>query len=340
MSWRSGWPFSFTSAWRARSIFIASTTSKSRATTRSRPAPFTVKRIEINPDALKPNQDNPISKLPVPEPPKNPAAFTSIPTCRESAAGAPAQAQRTLGARSQPGHRRDRPEREPALHRIELGADHRRHHQVPVDRVERPAHSSKLAQDVINAGPGFPTPRHRARRPGAGPRRGGRVARLRLARAELPRGRADRLPICPTRCCCGCRAMCCSISTRRCSSPRPDPLLGQAIGLITKYPSAAVQIDGLQRFVRQARLQPDPLTAARAGGRAWLRPTRGPAGRVSIPVAGTRQRRLCRAAARLDRSAAAQPARGDFDPGAEAVNIRHPELVDGPRRISLLNRAD
>src|ERR1700677_665421 len=37
--------------------------------------PFTIKSIEINPDALKPQQDDPLSHMPVAEPPKNPAQF-------------------------------------------------------------------------------------------------------------------------------------------------------------------------------------------------------------------------------------------------------------------------
>src|SRR5260221_10637070 len=62
----------------------------------SRPTgPFTVKRIEINPDALKPRQDNPIARLPVAEPPKNPAQFNLDPNLVEKALQTPQPALAT-----------------------------------------------------------------------------------------------------------------------------------------------------------------------------------------------------------------------------------------------------
>src|SRR5208282_2724638 len=57
--------------------------------------PFTVKRIEINPDALKSRQDDPIARLPVAEPPKNPAQFNLDPNLVEKALQTPQPALAT-----------------------------------------------------------------------------------------------------------------------------------------------------------------------------------------------------------------------------------------------------
>ncbi|MEI9998062.1 MAG: OmpA family protein [Verrucomicrobiota bacterium] len=53
-----------------------------------RPEPFVVKQIEVNPDALKPQED-PTQKLPAAEPPRNPAEFNLDPTQVEKALQTP-----------------------------------------------------------------------------------------------------------------------------------------------------------------------------------------------------------------------------------------------------------
>jgi outer membrane protein OmpA-like peptidoglycan-associated protein len=206
--------------------------------------PFTVKRIEINPDALKPNQDNPISKLPVPEPPKNPAAFNLDSNLVEKALQAPLP---KLSAPSVPDPNRviaatDLSENLPFTesNSAHITADITK--ALPTES-NGPLISSKLAQDVINGGPGFPTP---GTAPGVqGPGHG--------AAGELP----GFAPLAPSF-----RAGAPTVSNlpdpvllrlpsdvlfdfdSAVLKPEADPLLGQAIGLITKYPSAAVQIDG------------------------------------------------------------------------------------------------
>jgi hypothetical protein len=57
--------------------------------------PFTVKRIEINPDALKAEQVDPIARLPVAEPPKNPSEFNLDPNLVEKALQTPQPALST-----------------------------------------------------------------------------------------------------------------------------------------------------------------------------------------------------------------------------------------------------
>src|SRR5258708_1973157 len=57
--------------------------------------PFTVKRIEVNPESLKSQQNDPIARLPVAEPPKNPAQFNLDPNLVEKALQTPQPALAT-----------------------------------------------------------------------------------------------------------------------------------------------------------------------------------------------------------------------------------------------------
>jgi hypothetical protein len=47
--------------------------------------PFTFKQVQIDPNALKADQPNPLAKLPTAEAPKNPAEFNLDPTLVEKA---------------------------------------------------------------------------------------------------------------------------------------------------------------------------------------------------------------------------------------------------------------
>jgi OOP family OmpA-OmpF porin len=206
--------------------------------------PFTVKRIEIDPDALKSDTSNPIAKLPVAEPPKNPAEFNLDQNLVEQALRAP------LPKLSAPAV--------PEPDRVLASADVTQNvpltesdsakitaeiSQVQPTTANGPQVSSRLAQDVISASPGLPQP---GTAPGApGPDT--------AATGKLP-GFADLAP--------GFRAGGNTVSNlpdpvllrlpsdvlfdfdSAVLKPSADPLLTQAIGLITKYPSAEVQIDG------------------------------------------------------------------------------------------------
>jgi outer membrane protein OmpA-like peptidoglycan-associated protein len=236
--------------------------------------PFTVKRIEINPDALKTNQNNPIEKLPAAEPPRNPSDFNLDAHLVEKALQAP------LPQLSSPAM----PEPNRVIADTDLNAT------VPfaesdtakvsaeISRIQPgamdtgPLVSSKLAQDLItdNGGPAQ-----------AGTPVGGGAAGKLPGFAELAPGFKTAPP---------------TISNlpepvllrlpsdvlfdfdSAVLKPSADILLGQAVGLITKYPSADVQIDGYSDSFGR----PDynlTLSQQRAQAvQAWLRDRVGQAG--------------------------------------------------------------
>jgi OOP family OmpA-OmpF porin len=206
--------------------------------------PFTIKSIEINPDALKPQQDDPLSHLPVAEPPKNPAQFNLDPGLVDKALQAPQPVLATPSV----------PEPNKVISATDLTQ------QVPftesdsakvtaeIAQVEPtmsggPATSSKLAEELINSNTGAPQP---------GTASGAQVTGDGTT-GKLP-GFAELAP--------GFRAATPTISNLpdpvllRLPSDvlfdfdsaqlKPDaaPLLSQAIGLIMKNPQADVHIDG------------------------------------------------------------------------------------------------
>ncbi len=207
--------------------------------------PFTVKRIEIRPEDLKPPQADPTTRLPQPEPPKNPAEFNLDPNLVEKALQAPLPKLSTPSV----------PEPDRIIASTDLGRDlpfaesDSAKISAEISRVQPttatagPLVSSQLAQDVISTGAGFPQP---GNTPGAKTTGDGTMNKL-PGFADLATGfRApdpslSKLPD--------------PILLRLPSDvlfdfdsavlkPEAGTLLGQAVGLITKYPSADVQIDG------------------------------------------------------------------------------------------------
>lgn len=211
----------------------------------SRPTgPFTVKRIEINPDALKSQEDNPIARLPVVEPPKNPAQFNLDPNLVEKALQTP---QPSLATPSVP-----EPNKVIAATDFSQGLPFAESDSAKISaeiaRVEPttsggPLTSSKLAQDLISANSGAP-------QTGAA---SGAIATGNGAAGKLP-GFAQLAP--------GFHPNNPNLSNlpepilirlpsdvlfdfdSAVLKPEADSLLSQAIALITKYPQADVQIDG------------------------------------------------------------------------------------------------
>ena len=206
--------------------------------------PFVVKQIEINPDALKSKQDDPIARLPVAEPPKNPAQFNLDPNLVEKALQTP---QPALAAPSVP-----EPNKVIAATDLSQGLPYAESDSAKISaeiaRVEPtatsgPLTSSKLAEQLIsaNAGPVQPgTP-------------AGALATGNGTVGKLP-GFAELAP--------GFKAATPNLSNlpepvllrlpsdvlfdfdSATLKPEADSLLSQAIGLITKYPEADVHIDG------------------------------------------------------------------------------------------------
>lgn len=206
--------------------------------------PFTVKRIEINPDSLKAQQNDPIAKLPVAEPPRNPSQYNLDPNLVGKAMQAPLPALSTPSV--------------PEPSKVIAGADLSQ--TVPfvesdtakisaeIAKVQPgtssgPMVSSKLAQDLISASPG----------PSQVGTPAGSQATGNGAAGKLP-GFKDLAP--------GFRTSNPNLSNLpepvllRLPSDvlfdfdsaqlKPDAggLLAQAIALITQYPQADVQIDG------------------------------------------------------------------------------------------------
>jgi len=206
--------------------------------------PFTVKRIEINPDAFKSQTDNPIARLPVAEPPKNPAQFNLDPNLVEKALQAP---QPSLATPAVP-----EPNKVIAATDLSQGLPYAESDAAKItaeiSRVEPsatsgPITSSKLAEQLITATSG---PTQAGTPTGAQLTGNGTTGKLpgfaELAPNFKPSGPSlSNLPD--------------PILLRLPSDvlfdfdsanlkPEADPLLSQAIGLITKYPQADIHIDG------------------------------------------------------------------------------------------------
>ncbi|MCE0484038.1 MAG: OmpA family protein [Methylacidiphilales bacterium] len=205
--------------------------------------PFNVKRIEINPDSLKPQQDNPIDHLPAAEPPKNPADFNLDPNQVEKMLQTP---QPSLATPSVP-----EPNRVIAAtdlnHSLPFAESNDAKITTEVAHTEpastgSPTSSAKLVQDILSSNSSYPQPGL----PGGAPAGGNGVngtlpgfAQLAPAfnanssLSNLPEPILLRLPS---------DVLFDFDSTSL--KPEAAPLLTQAIGLITKYPQADIQIDG------------------------------------------------------------------------------------------------
>jgi outer membrane protein OmpA-like peptidoglycan-associated protein len=206
--------------------------------------PFTVKRIEINADALKARQDDPITRLPVAEPPKNPAQFNLDANLVEKALQTP---QPTLATPSVP-----EPDKVIAATDLSRGLPYAESDSSKISaeiaRVEPaagggPMTSSKLAQELISADTGPAQPGTPA---GAPPTGNGITGKLpgfaELAPgfkspgpnlSNLPEPVLLRLP----------SDVLFDFDSAK-LKPEADYLLSQAVGLITKYPEADIHIDG------------------------------------------------------------------------------------------------
>jgi len=206
--------------------------------------PFTLKRIEINPNALKSRQEDPIAKLPVAEPPKNPSQFNLDPNLVEKALQTPQPALATPSV-PEPNKVIAATDLTTGLAMVEsdtakISAEVA---QVEPSSSGGPVTSSKLAEQLINSSTGAPQ---------SGPASGA-VATGNGSTGKLP-GFADLAP--------GFKAGGPDMSNLpepvlvRLSSdvlfdfdsaqlkPEADALLSQSVALITKYPEAEIHIDG------------------------------------------------------------------------------------------------
>jgi OOP family OmpA-OmpF porin len=207
--------------------------------------PFTVKRIEINPDALRADQPDPIAKLPAAEPPKNPAQFNLDPHLIEKALQTPLPAL-TSPPVPEPGKVIAATDLSQGLPLVEsdsakISAEISR--AQPDAISSGPVASSKLAQDLISSTTG---PVQAGTPSGASVGGNGTTGALpgfaELAPgfrtggpnlSNLPEPILLRLP----------SDVLFDFDSAR-LKPEADSLLTKAIGLITQYPQADVQIDG------------------------------------------------------------------------------------------------
>jgi OOP family OmpA-OmpF porin len=202
--------------------------------------PFTIKSIEINPDAFKSQQDNPIARLPTPEPPKNPAQFNLDPNLVEKALQTP---QPTLATPTVPEPNRVIAATDLTRDLPSVQSDDAKL-SAEVARVEpvagsQPTTSSNLAEQLINTSPSANPTAAPAGNPAAASKLPG-FAELAPgfkapdpSLAHLPDPVLLRLP----------SDVLFDFDSAT-LKPEADGLLSQAVGLITKYPEADIHVDG------------------------------------------------------------------------------------------------
>lgn len=205
--------------------------------------PFTVKQIEINPDAFKSQQSDSVNRMPVVEPPQNPSQFNLDPSLVEKALQTPQPSLSTP----------EMPEASKVIAASDLSQG------VPfvesdsakisaeVERVDpttsSPLTTAKLAQDVINGTSGPPQSGILSGTPVTGNGTAGTLPGFadlaptfratNAMAANLPDPVLLRLP----------SDVLFDFDSAT-LKPDADPLLSKAVGMITKYPQADIQIDG------------------------------------------------------------------------------------------------
>jgi OOP family OmpA-OmpF porin len=206
--------------------------------------PFTIKRIEINPDTYKNQQVNPVANLPVADPSKNPAQFQLDPNLVEKALQTP---QPNLATPSVP-----EPDKVIAATDLSHGLPYVESDSANISaeiaKVEPtvgggPLTSAKLAEQILTTSSGPVQPGKIAGAPVTGDGSAGKLpgfAQLAPsfkaadpAVTNLPEPVLLRLP----------SDVLFDFDSAQ-LKPDADALLGQAVGLITKYPQADVHIDG------------------------------------------------------------------------------------------------
>jgi outer membrane protein OmpA-like peptidoglycan-associated protein len=208
--------------------------------------PFTVKRIEVNPDALKPQpEQDPIAKLPAAEPPANPAEFNLDPNQIEKALQTPqpALATPTVPEPSKVIAATDLSQGLPMM--VESSSAKIAAEIAKVDPAASggPVTSAQLAEELISSSSG---PQQDGKPNGAPPQGNGVAGQLpgfaTLAPnfkqtaanlTDLPEPVLLRLPA----------DVLFDFDSAQ-LKPQADALLAQAVAMVTKYPQADVHIDG------------------------------------------------------------------------------------------------
>jgi len=203
--------------------------------------PFVVKSIEIDPNAFKPQQVNPIDKLPQVDP-QNSAQFNLDASQVEKALQTPQPAIATPSV-PEAGKVIAAVDMTQGMPFVESDAAKVTAEIVKVDPITSsgPVTSSKFAQELINANPGPAQPSSGVPATGDGktgtlPGFAQLVPGFRAGSpdlSKLPEPVLLRLP-----------SDVLFDFDSAILKPDADPLLTQAIGMVTKYPEADIQIDG------------------------------------------------------------------------------------------------
>jgi outer membrane protein OmpA-like peptidoglycan-associated protein len=232
--------------------------------------PFTVKRIEVNPDALKPQQEDPIKNLPAANPPANPADFDLDPNQVEKALQTP---QPTLATPTVPEPTKviAATDLSQGMPMVESDSAKISAEIAKVDPAASsgPVTSAQLAQDLISSTTGPQL----AGIPSGAPAQGNGLAGQLPGFAALAPSFKDttanlsnlpepvllRLPA----------DVLFDFDSAQ-LKPAADALLGQAVAMITKYPEADIHIDGFSDSFGQADYN-QTLSQQRAEAvQAWL----------------------------------------------------------------------
>ena len=208
-------------------------------------SPFVVKQIEVNPDSLKPDQvPDPIKNLPAANPPANPADFNLDPTQVDKAMQAP-QPQLATPSVPEPNKVIAATDLSQGVPMIENDTAKVSAEITKVDPAisGSPVTSAQLAQDLISATAGTPQPGVPSGAPAQGNGTTGQLPgfaalapsfkQTESALSNLPQPVLLRLPA----------DVLFDFDSAQ-LKPAADPLLSQAVGLITKYPQADVHVDG------------------------------------------------------------------------------------------------
>jgi OOP family OmpA-OmpF porin len=204
--------------------------------------PFTVRQVEINPNALKADQPDPTAKLPSAEAPKNPAEFNLDPNLVEKALQTPQPALRapTLPDPSRVIAASDLSQALPFAQadNATVSADIAK--VAPVAASTDPLTSSRMAEDILNSSQGTPQTGTPAGTPGASdsgastvPGFGNLAPTVAPDLSHLPEPVMLRLPA----------DVLFDFNSAE-LKPEAATLLGQAALMIGKYPNASIQVDG------------------------------------------------------------------------------------------------
>ncbi|HEX4139613.1 MAG TPA: OmpA family protein [Candidatus Methylacidiphilales bacterium] len=207
--------------------------------------PFVVKQIEVNPDSLKPEQvEDPIKNLPAANAPANPADFSIDPTPVDKVLQAP-QPQLAMPTVPEPNKVIAAADLSQGVPMIENDSAKVTAEIAKVDPSASgsPVTSAQLAQDLISANVGTPQPGTPAGAPAHGNGTTGQLPgfaaltpsfrQTEANLANLPEPVLLRLPA----------DVLFDFDSAQ-LKPDADPLLSQAVALITKYPQADIHIDG------------------------------------------------------------------------------------------------